>query len=213
MEHPDGVTPAEHESELCQEWDMSSHGHPTPEPMPGPTPEQQPNGSRRTSSRDWITTLIAGAAVIVSIVSLNQSRDAQNAARQTREHERAANVGFFTQPRLQPPHMYIANRNSFDIKDVTITFGDGSYDVVGVVPACSIWHLVNFSENVNGSNYSLAFPARVNFTDEEDPPGYWGVDEQDRVQHMKEKPSPPTGTNLTTYFAGHVQIQFLNACV
>ncbi|MEU5301119.1 hypothetical protein ACH4YO_16430 [Streptomyces noursei] len=49
--------------------------------MPGPTPEQQPNGSRRTSSRDWITTLIAGAAVIVSVVSLNQSRDAQNAAR------------------------------------------------------------------------------------------------------------------------------------
>ncbi|MGD3112433.1 hypothetical protein [Streptomyces sp. YGL11-2] len=192
---------------------MSSWGHPTPEPTPGPAAEQKPDGSRRSPARDWLSTLIAGGAVLVSIVSLSQSRDAQKAAQQAQQRERAANVGFFSQAGLQPPHMYIVNRNPFDIKDVTISFGDGSYHAVGVVPACSIWHLTNFTENVNGSNYTLRFPANLNFTDEDDPPGHWVVDSQDRVQQMKGKPSPPSGFNLTSYFAGHVQLQFLNACV
>ncbi|MCK7621666.1 hypothetical protein MUU72_00720 [Streptomyces sp. RS10V-4] len=151
--------------------------------------------------------------MVVSVVSLSQSQKAQNAAQQAQKHERAANVGSFSQPALQPPHMYIVNRNSFDIRDVTITFKDGSYHTVGIVPACSIWHLTNFTENVNGATYTLTFPAKVNFTDADDPPGYWVIDEQDRVAHMGAKPAAPSGSNLTDYFASHVQIQFLNACV
>ncbi|AJC54757.1 hypothetical protein GZL_02163 [Streptomyces sp. 769] len=49
-------------------------------------------------------------------------------------------------PRLQPPHMYLTNRNSFATKDVTITFSEGSDDVAGVEPARSICHLTNFTK-------------------------------------------------------------------
>lgn len=181
------------------------------EPVPGQEPVRKTlRRWIRASVTDWFSVIIAGVAAFVSLISLQQSRQAQDAAQRAQERERAMRVGFFTQPSLQPPKLYVVNRNFFDIRDATITFEEGYHLKVGVVPACAIWSLVGYSPP--NSTWTLPFPARLDFADADDPPGHWTVDDKLRLKRQESKPYIEESKSLIKNYGGQIQLNYLTSC-
>jgi hypothetical protein len=184
-----------------------------PGPASGPDPGTGPPRRRlRGSATDWLSVGIAAVALLLSALSWRQSQHAQDTANAAHKREKATNVGFYWQSFLDAPRLYVVNRNSFDIKNVVITFGDGYYLNVNLVPACQVWTLAGFSvPTPEGTPYTLVFPALLHFADADDPPGRWS-NGGDGVKPEKSTPLLPPALNLTTYYASHVTVAPLNAC-
>lgn len=180
-----------------------------------PTPEEPPKRSPRRwilgSATDWISVLLAASALVVSIVSCSQSQQAQKVAQEVQNRERAMKVGFWRQDFMTPPLLHITNRNSFDIKEVTITFADGYFIKADVVPACTMWTLVDYRVPSDGSTYTLHFPARLDFVDANDPPGRWTV-EADQLRKQTSRPFLPPDNDLIRFYRDHIRLDALGAC-
>ncbi|WP_097910025.1 MULTISPECIES: hypothetical protein [unclassified Streptomyces] len=175
-----------------------------------PPPELQPHEGRSWKSRirgspaDWLSVAVAALALVISLLSYQQARNAEKTAREAEQRGGATKVGFWRQDYANPQALHIVNRNPFDIDDVTITFKDGYYLKVGLVPACQGWTLAGYSSPAEeGGTYTAPFPARLDFRDQESPPGRWTIDDQ--PPHRQEKPPPlPPKKDATAAFRANI---------
>ncbi|MFE0648587.1 hypothetical protein ACFVZH_08390 [Streptomyces sp. NPDC059534] len=155
----------------------------------GQRAENRSRRGRIPAVTDWLSVVLAVLALLVSLLGYRQSQKAQEAARESQQRGGATKVGFWRQEYTDPQVLNVFNRNAFDIDDVTITFSDGYYIRVGLVPSCHGWTLAGFSTPANGGGtYTLPFPARLDFRDQDAPPGRWTIDAT--PPHRQE--APPT---------------------
>ncbi|MFI8895487.1 hypothetical protein [Streptomyces paradoxus] len=174
------------------------------------------HGSRRRfrgSPADWLSVFVAVLALVVALLSYQQSRKAQSAAQESERHGGAKRVGFWRQEYTNPQVLNVFNRNSFDIDEAIITFSDGRYIRVGLVPACHGWTLVGFSTpGADGTGtYTLPFPARLDFRDQDSPPGRWTIDEEP-PHRQKTPPALPTHMDATEAYRLHVRGPYYVGC-
>ncbi|MBB4710169.1 hypothetical protein [Streptomyces luteogriseus] len=178
--------------------------------------QQNDNRSRRRLMRgsraDWLSVFVAILALVVSLLSYQQSRKAQSAAQESERQGGAKRVGFWQQNYTNPQVLNVFNRNSFDIDEATITFSDGYYIKVGLVPACHGWTLAGFSTaQKGGGTYTLPFPARLDFRDQDSPPGKWTIDE--KPPHRQETPPAlPTHMDATEAYRTNVRGPYYVGC-
>ncbi|NBE50747.1 hypothetical protein [Streptomyces boluensis] len=178
--------------------------------------EPIPPGQQRQAGRswaDWITVAVAVLALVVSLVSFNHSRQAAKDANEAKKHEDAIKVGFWRQDYANPQVLHVINRNSFDLEDVTVRFKDGYFIKVGLVPSCQTWTLAGFDipgEQPN-SPYTLKFPARLDFKDQESPRNTWTITDKP-PQRQKTPPSLPSDKDLTEQFRTHMVGPYFTGC-
>lgn len=157
--------------------------------------------------------VVAVLALVVSLVSYSHSRQAEKAADEAKKRADAIKVGFWRTDYSNPPVLHVTNRNSFDLNDVTISFADGYFIKVGLVPSCQEWILAGFSVpgSQTGSTYSLHFPARLDFADQQSPPGIWTI--SDKPPHRQTTPpSLSSDKDLTKSFWGHIVGPYFAGC-
>ncbi|MFI6285563.1 hypothetical protein ACIBCM_12515 [Streptomyces sp. NPDC051018] len=165
------------------------------------------------TATEWFSVALACVAVVISVLSLRQSHDAERNSAAAARWEKAAKVGFYQQAALQPPQLHIRNHNSFSIREVSVTFADGRYLDVDLVPACSLWTLSGYSSpGEGGGTYTLPFPARLDFTDADDPPRRWVVRGDATLTVQKSEPRHLPEHDLTSIYDDRMSVESLGSC-
>jgi hypothetical protein len=181
----------------------------TPDPPPlGQEPaERSSKRWFRGTATDWIAVVLSAAAVVTAVASWRQSQQAQKSAEDAEHRENARKVTWVKFTGENPQRMTIINRNSFDLKEVTIVFNDGYFLRPNYIPGCSTWTLTDFGvPNTTGGTYTLTFPARLDFTDAVDPPGRWTIQGENPVRPQKSRPSLPAEKDLTAAYSKHINV-------
>ncbi|MEU9094272.1 hypothetical protein [Streptomyces sp. NPDC048428] len=147
-----------------------------------------PPPSRRRLRTEWIAAAVAVLALVVSVLSLMQSRDASNKAQRQAEREQAVKVSFIRQPNADGTEtLSIANHGHLPIHDITLTFPGGDYIDVGSMDGCTVWWVTPLSLVApTGESAGLGEPSRLYFTDVADPAKSWLIEDKG-----PKEPSPP----------------------
>ncbi|MFD7244650.1 hypothetical protein [Streptomyces massasporeus] len=182
---------------------------------PAPADQQQRDGHTWSGKplADWLSVLVALFALVVSLLSFFQSRGAEKAANEAKERESAIKVGFWRQDYSNPQVLHVINRNAFDLNNVTVRFNDGYFIKVGLVPSCQAWTLAGFTVPgaQTNSTYTLKFPARLDFQDQQSPAVAWTI--ADEPPHrQKSPPSLPRTKDLTDTFRQHMIGPYFAGC-
>ncbi|MCX5409708.1 hypothetical protein OHA37_38355 [Streptomyces sp. NBC_00335] len=166
--------------------------------------------TRWGKATDWITAMVATAALVISLLGYFQANDANNVARgatgqavrandealranhqaeQNARRAQAEQIAFYWQVKDGEGSLRILNTSLSYITDVVVAFDDGSYIDVGSLSGCTQWSLSPPSRTLpNGEVVALSAkdsPSQLHFTDAQDPSGTWSVRDRTRPQTTK----------------------------
>ncbi|MER5277095.1 hypothetical protein ABT025_15210 [Streptomyces sp. NPDC002809] len=135
---------------------------------------------RRRLRTEWIAAAVAVLALVVSVLSLMQSRDASEKAQRQAEREQAVKVSFIRQSNADGTEtLSIANHGHLPIHDITLTFPQGDYMDVGSMDGCTVWWVTPLSQvTTAGETVSLDEPSRLYFTDVANPSKSWLIEDK-----------------------------------
>ncbi|MFI9173202.1 hypothetical protein [Streptomyces lincolnensis] len=172
---------------------------------------------RRGPVSDRISVAFAAIALIVSGLSWQESRGANGEAREANneaqrlvKRDQASRIDFFREWKGTTETLSVVNRSPTHIRDVILTFKDGSYINVNAVGGCLIWWVSPLRVTpANAQTISLDQNARLDFIDAQDPPGHWTITENGlRRQDSK----PDKQRDITAAFGDYSHISSTVHC-
>ncbi|MFD7319548.1 hypothetical protein ACFV9D_00430 [Streptomyces sp. NPDC059875] len=154
--------------------------------------------------REWFAFIVSAVAVIIAVLSYYQAQKADETARKAAEREHASLIDFLAWKTAGVESLSIGNHTRKPITDVTVSFTDGAYINVDTVPPCVMWYVQPLSTTTQYNEViTLRRPARLDFTDSNDPPQEWTVTEK----LEKRSSQPNLEVDVTAHFSGQMYQQ------